>query len=861
MKLIDLLIRLYPAEFRARYARQLHDFHGDRMSEDGASLPRVVTDHVTSAFALRMQNLSQDIRFALRGLLRRPVFATVVVTTIALGVGANAAIFSVVNGILLRPLPYPDADRLVSFGHKPPQWLAGERQYMEYKRDVAALQSLSAYTEGEGNLAGTEESERIRQAVVTRDFFATLGVSPLVGRAFAEDEDRVRPAIVAILSHDLWQRRFGGDSAVLGKTISYNGYPRTVVGVMPPDFDFPTSRTDIWLPMQRFNPDSLQQHGNHYLFQVGRLKPGVSLERMTQEANTVARRIMQDNPNSYDDRNPLVPSITPLREKLLGPTRPYLWALLGAVGFVLLIVCVNVANLLLARGEGRRKEMALRTALGATRSRLTMQLLTECLMLGLVGGAFGLALAVMGQRALVAVAPASIPRLEQVRVDWMLVTYTFAISMVAAFVFGLVPALRGAREAPAETLKEGGKTASHAGSHRMRRGLVVAEVALAVVMLAGAGMLLRSLLNLQSADIGFDARAVFTAKVSPPQTSYSEQQTTVFYGELLQRVRAIPGVRVAGASNWLPVVGAGGLWGVSAEGKTYPPAQQPSVVPQHITPGYFKAMGMPILAGRDITDADRAGGPYSVIISKSAAKLLWPERPDAVGQRFRMGSEPPLPMMTVVGIVGDIRARGFHDTPEPTMYIPHAQSHETAYFMPRPLSLVVRTAGDPMAIANQVRAIVRSLDATIPVSDARTLEQVVGTSVANRKFSTALIAAFALLALLLAGIGIFGVISYGVSERTFEIGVRMALGAERSRVMALIVGDGVRMALIGIAAGLFGAAGMARAIRSMLVDVPTIDVPTLIGVALLLAMVAVLASIVPARRAMAVSPTQALRGG
>ena len=856
MRLIDFLVRLYPAEFRSRYAKQLRDFHRDRMLEPGASMPRVILDHLRSAFGEHMQSLKQDIRFALRGLARRPAFAAIVLATIALGVGANAAIFSVVHGILLRPLPYPDADRLVTFGHTPPQWLTGQNEYVAYKRDISSFASFSAFTQDEATLSG-DEPERVAIASVTRDFFTTMGVSPTIGRAFAEDEDHVRPATVAILSYALWQRRFAGDRSVLGAKIRLNGYPRTVVGVMPPHFGYPSERTDIWLPMRRFVVDSLESRGNYYLFIVARLKPGATIPRAMNEATTIAQRMKQDFPTSYD--TPLVPVIGELRVALLGQTRPYLLALLGAVGFVLLIVCVNVANLLLSRGEARRKEMALRTALGASRTRLAIQLITECGVLAIGGGLLGLGLAWGLQRALVAVAPASIPRLDQITLDWTVVGYTFAISLLAGLAFGLVPALRGARGAPADTLKEGGRTGHHGGSHHVRRALVVAEVALAVVMLSGAGMLLRSLVNLQSAEMGFDSRRVLTARVSLPQVEYNQERATAFYRELLTKVREIPGVQSAGAAGWLPVIGRGGQWGVIAEGKSYPPSQGPAVVPQQVTTGYFKAMGMPIVSGRDFTDDDRAGGTNTVIISRSAARMLWPELPDVLGQRLQVGGQPSAPM-TVVGIVDDIRARDFQDIPEPTMYVPHPQTHLTAYFMPVSLWLVVRTSGEPMLVANQIRAIVKSMSTTVPVSDIRTLEQVVGTSVENRRFSTGLIAAFASLALVLAGIGIFGVISYGVSERTFEIGVRMALGADRNQVLRLIVSDGMRMAVIGVLLGLFGAAGVARAIRSLLVDVPTIDVVTLLAVATVLPLVGIVASLLPARRAMAVSPTEALRG-
>jgi putative ABC transport system permease protein len=860
MKLIDLLIRLYPAEFRARYGGDMRAFHRDRVRENGASLPRIVLDHLASAVAERFRSLVQDVRYALRGIVRRPAFSAVVLATIALGVGANAAIFSVVNGILLRPLPYPHPDRVVAFGHKPPQWLVSQPEYLDYKRDLKSFETLAAFTQFEGNLSTEQEPERVGVAAVTLDFFAALGMQPMLGRTFAEDENRVAPATVAIVSHSLWQRRFAGDPALIGKTIMFNDRPRAVVGVMPERFDYPTSHTDVWLPMPRFNPDSLDDRANHYLFLVGRLRPGVAVDRANNEAIQLARRMMRDFADRYDPKLPLVPTIGRVSDNLLGGTRPYLLALVGAVGFILLIVCANVANLMLARGEGRRKEMALRTALGASSRRLTTQLLTESIVFALAGGALGVFLAWAGDRALLAAAPATIPRLSEIGVDWTVIAYALAISLVTGLLFGLVPALRAARSAPAETLKEGGKTASaHGGSRRMRRSLVMAEVALAVVMLSGAGMLLRSLFNLQGADLGFDPRGVFTAKVSPSNNGYSEPRAIAFYSQLLERVRAIPGVRSAGAAGWLPVVEAGGLWGLLAEGQSYEHlGQGPAAVPQQVTTGYFKSVGMPILMGRDFSERDAVDAPYVAVVSKAFVKMLWPNQ-DPLGKRFRLGGDSVF--VSVVGVVSDIRSRGFDDTPEPTMYFVYPQTAKAAYFLPRSMSLVVRTAGDPMSIASQVRSIVRSLDATIPVSSTRTLEQVVGTSVANRRFSTALLAAFATLALVLAGIGIFGVISYGVSERTFEIGVRMALGAERSNVMRFILIDGLRMALVGIAIGIVGAAGVARAIRSLLVGVPTIDVTTLLLVAGGLTLVAIAASVIPARRAMAVSPTDALRAG
>jgi putative ABC transport system permease protein len=801
----------------------------------------------------------QDLRYALRGLLRRPMFTAVAVSTIALGVGANAAIFSVVNGVLLRPLPYPEPGRVVRLAQAPPTWLLSEPEFLDYKRDLRSFENLAVFTENEANLSTADDPERVPLAAVSPEFFAVLGARPAAGRTFAADENMVTPARVVMMSHTLWQRRFAGDSTIVGRTITLNGLTRTVIGVMPPHFDYPTARTDLWLPMPRFEADSLQDRTRHYLWAVGRLGPGISVAAAEAEARMVAQRMMRDFASSYDPNAPLRPTVSRVSDELVGPTRPYLWALFGAVGFILLIVVANVANLLLARGETRRREMAVRTALGASRRRIIRQLLTESVVLALGGGALGLALAWVGTAALVALAPPSLPRADQIGLDWRVFVHAMATSLVAGALFGLAPAVRAAREAPADTLKAGGRSGGPSGTRRTRRALVVAEVALAVVMLAGAGMLLRSLVNLQRNDMGFDSRSVLTARVSLTNSTYDEARSTAFYSQLLERVRAIPGVTAAGAAGWLPVVGAGGLWGVLAEGQSYAAlVQGPMAVPQQVTTGYFAAMGMPIVAGRDFTDRDRSGAPLVAIVSRRMARDLWPNA-DPLGKRFRLGGGSAF--MTVIGVVNDIRSRGFQDTTEPTMYFPYPQTRESAYFMPRSMNLVVRTVGDPLAAGRQLRAIVRALDATVPVSSVRTMEQVVGTSVANRRFSTLLLGSFASLALVLAGIGIFGVISYGVSERRFEIGVRMALGADRSTVLVSVLRDGFQMTLIGVAVGVVGAIAVGRVIRSLLVGVPVIDPWTLAAVAVGLSLVALVASLLPARRAVTVNPTEALRGG
>ena len=808
------------------------------------------------------EQASDQLAYAIRGMLGRPAFSLVVIATIALGVGANTAMFSVVYGVLLRPLPYTQVDRLVVVRHKAPALRVSDAEFLDYQREVKSFASLGAYTVGEVTLTGGNDAERVAIANVTRNFLETMGRLPQLGRTFGDEDDRARLATVAIISHRLWQRQSAADMAVLGKTIEVNGFKRTVIGVMPAHFDYPMEQTDVWLPMMRLNPDSVEStRANHYLSVVGRLQPGVSVRQAAAEMNVAAARIMQERAASYNPNEPLTPEVASLAETLLGPTRQYLWLLLGAVGVVLLIVCLNVANLLLSRGEGRRKEMAVRAALGASRTRLASQLVTESMVFALIGGALGLALAAAGTRGLLSIAPGSIPRLDEVGLDWIVVAYALAISIAAGLLFGLSPAIRATQQSPSIMLKSGGTTAHHGSSRRVRKALVVVEVALAVAILSGAGLLFRSLVNLQNAPLGFRPDGVLTAKVSL-SGRYNEPRAAVFFDQLLAKVRAIPGVQAAAAAAWLPVVDAGGSWAVLPEGGVPRNRDWPTVVPQQVTTDYFRTTGMHFIAGQDFTGEERADAPLAAVLSEAAVKSIWPEDADArsaVGKRLRVGGKPEGTYMTVVGVVNDFRSRGYDVSPEPTMYLPLPQSHLSGYFLPRSMSLVVRSAGNPVQLAPQLRGIVRELDPTVPVSRVRTLDDLVGSSVANRRFTTALLIGFAVLALLLAGLGIFGVISYGVSERTSEIGMRVALGAQRGQVLKLILLEGLQLAFLGALIGVAGAAAQGEALRSMLVGVRPIDVPVLLGIVGLLLIVAVAASFFPARRAMSVNPTEALR--
>ena len=870
-----LLLRLYPGEFRARYGRAMTDFHRDRIASAraaGESLVAVwlktildvassaVAEHVRSTLPREpvMRNLSQDLGYAIRGLLRRPAFTIIVVTTIALGVGANAAIFSVVNGILLRPLPYPNADRVVTFGHEPPQWLASEPDFIDYRRELRSFELLAAYTQNDVTLTSGDNPERLRMVRATEDFFPALGVKPLLGRGFANDEYAGNPPRVLVISYGLWQRRFGGDSKIVGQSIPINGVNRTIVGVMPPHFNFPQATTDVWTPMPRMNPDSLNGRANHFLFMVGRLTPAATVSSAFTEANVLAKRFMRDFSEYFDPRQPLTPHIVRVEDQLVRGTRPYLLALLGAVGLVLLIACANVANLLLVRGESRQREMAVRSALGASSFRLLTQSLTESAVLAVLGGGLGLLIAWLGDRLLLRLAPPSIPRLDEIGIDWRVVAFCALASTVTGMLIGIVPGWRASRGHAADTMKAGGRSVAFQGSRALRRTLVVTEIMLAVVTLAGAGMLLRSLWNLQNDGLGFDPRGVLTAKVALWQRSYDDQRTALFVGQTLDQLRALPGVRAAGALGWLPVVDAGGLWSFEPEGKAYPPGRGPSAVPQQATPGALAALGLAIVSGRDFAESDRESSMPVAIVSEQLAQTIWPGE-NALGKRFKVGGEAPL--MTIVGVVRDIRARGFGDIPEPTMYFAFGQSAKTAGFMPRNMTVLVRTSGDPAALGPTVRSTVHALDKMVPVSEMRTLEQVVGGSVSTRRFNTALLAGFAALALVLAGIGTYGVISYGVTQRTFEIGVRMALGAEGRSVVALVMSEGMRLAVVGLVAGLALSMIVARTIRAMLVGVSPIDAPSLIITAVLLIAVAAAATALPARRALRVSPVDVMREG
>ncbi|MBK5255520.1 MAG: ABC transporter permease [Vicinamibacteria bacterium] len=803
-----------------------------------------------------MDTLRQDLIYALRRLARAPAFALVAVATLALGIGANSAIFSLVYAALLKPLPFQEPDRLaqlyqVSEGRNVPYF--SPPNFLDTQASAKSFDSVAAVDGGSVTLTGHGAPAVLSGAEVSASFFNVLRVTPAAGRFLAADENEPAKTNVVVLGHSLWRARFGGDPAILGQTIRVDSRALTVVGIAPPDFSFPDG-AELWTPLsydERFKHNS---RGAWYLRVFGRLNPGLTLVAANEEARTIAARLAAAYPDANEGLGGATKS---LQESIIGDSRPALYLLLGAVGLVLLIACVNVANLLLARAAGRESEFAVRQALGAGQGRLFRQLMTESLLLGALGGVAGVFMASMSLDSLIALQPTGVKRLAEARVDQTVMLFAAGLSILTGLLCGTLPGL-SARRSPAQALRGGGRGLLAGRSSRLRGALVVGQMALAMMLLAGAGLLLRSFAQLQQVKPGFDVANALTFNIALPAEAYKDESLRVaFFDRLLVRAAALPGARAAAAIVGLPLGGT--HINITFEVRNRPalsPAQQPSMEIRPASPGYFKAMGIPILRGRGIEPGDTARSSQVVVLSESAVRKYFPNE-NPLGQWITLGWHRPdgLPKAggEVVGVVADVKTFGLARDAVPEVYLPFAQLPVGS------MDVLIRTSVPPLSLGSSVESMVRELDPEIPVARLRSLDDVVSRSVSQPRFYMLLLGIFAAMAVLLAALGIFGVMSYAVVQRSREIGIRMALGAHPAAVMSMVFRNAAVLVLSGIALGLGGALALSKSLGGLLFNLSPTDPLTLGGVAILLAGVALLASFLPARQATRVDPLIALR--
>jgi putative ABC transport system permease protein len=832
--------------------------HDDAMRAMAADVAALTRDPML----MNTRGLAADFRYACRTLRKSLGFSSIVIATLALGIGANTAIFSVVNSVMLRPLPYDRAGRLVVVWgnlHKPglEEIPGSAAEFVDYRDRNRVFDAIAAYDTGGVTVTGLEGPERVSSAITTASLFAILSASPSLGRAFTAADEQPGRDRVAIVSHAFWQRRLGGATNVIGRTITVDLHPFEIIGVMPDGFAFPDDDTELWRPLA-FTADDVSenQRGSHSYTIIGHLKDGVTVERAQAEMRALGMQMGAEHRGVY--RTGFSAAVRPLHEELVGASGPALLTLMAAVIVVLLIACANVANLLLARGAARQREMAIRAALGASRVRVLRQLLVESVLLAAAGGAVGLALAATGIRALVALAPTTIPRINEIAIDARVIVLTTIVSVVTGVVFGLAPALHASTPDLNDTLKDGTRGAGEGRARgRMRRALVAAEVALSLVLLVAAGLLINSFARVQVVDPGFRADHLLTARLALPASKYpSIDRAQRFFDDLFGRLRQQPGVQGVAAINAVPFSGRGGDRSFFIEGRALAPGEpSPDEQVRFVTAAYFSAMNIPV-RGREFTERDVSSSVHVAVVNDALARKYWP-RGDAIGKRVQF-QQDTMKRYEIVGIAGNIRHGALDAAPKPELYVPVFQPLFDRFAMPA-MDLVIRTAQEPQTLAMALRQTVAALDPDQPVADVRTMEERIGQSLAVRRFNMLLLVLFASVALVLAAIGMSGLVAYAVAQRTREIGVRLALGAQPREVVALLVRDGMMPALAGAAAGLAIAIGATRLMSSLLFGVGATDAATFATVAALLAVVALVACWLPARRATRVDPVLALR--
>ena len=805
-----------------------------------------------------LEAVFQDVRCALRWLGRNPVFAIAIVTTLALGIGATTAIFSVVDSLLLRPLPYPNAPRIVriwmTFAPRGMMEIpASEPEYLEYHQSQS-FAHVAGFSVGTVTLTGSGSPLHLAASWGTSDFFSITGTTTFLGRVFTNDELQKGHAPVVVLSHRLWQNHFASNREIIGKSILLNGQSCTVVGVMPQTFNFPSNEVDVWQPLPIAVANS--NIGNHYLNLIADLKPQATLEQARAEMATVLNRIMRKFPKYYGGAAGLGVSLIPLRQQMVGNLRPAVLVLMAAVGFMLLIACTNVAGLLLARGEDRKREMATRTALGATRLRILYQVLIENLLLFAVGGALGLLLALVCIRSLSAADYLSVAETGGVRLDLRVLAFAASVSLLTGLLFGLIPALKASRSDFNDALKSGGRNAI--GSHhrtRVRSLLVITEIAFSLVLLTGAGLMIGSLQNLLGVRLGFNPENVITMRVSLPESRYSIAQTAALYHQLQDRVRGLPGVDAVAVVNQLPMTDVAANASFDVEGR--PSNTDINVADtQIISPDYFRAMGISLMRGRSLNDEDAKLPPASVMVNQTLARKVWPGT-DPIGKRIRLG--PNYPWLSVVGVVADIKNHGSKVATKPEMYFLLTDQPLQMWVDLRSMTLVVRAVSEPAQIVSAIRGQLKQLDPELPIYKISTLKELVSSSISQTRFPALTLSLFACAALLLAAIGVYGVLAYTVAQSKHEIGVRMALGAPRAQILKLFLGQGVKWAMLGGGAGLLAAFILVRFMRSMLFEVGPYDARIFASGAAILTIVVLMACYLPALRATKIDPMAVVR--
>ncbi|MGA9996783.1 MAG: ABC transporter permease [Pyrinomonadaceae bacterium] len=809
-----------------------------------------------------MENLLRDLRYGVRMLWKSPGFTLIAIFALALGIGANTAIFSLVNALLLRPLPYKEPSRLVMVweNNRPRnrnQNVISTANFMDWQEQNNAFEQMAEFFDIRFNLTGAGDPEEIPSQAVSTNLFSLLGVEAIKGRNFAPEESQPGKDQVIILSFDLWQRRFGGDPAIVGKTITLNGQGFNVVGVMPAGFKWFVKQgsltgkpAEIWTPITITANSRIR--GGRFASAVARLKPGISFEQAQADMNTVASRLEQQ----YSDFNTgWGISLVPLQKQFVGDISAALWILLGVVGFVLLIACANVANLLLARAATRQKEMAIRSALGAGRWVIVRQLLTESVLLAGLGGVLGLLLALWSVDLLVSLTPPNLLDLQRVSISTPVLAFTLGVSLLTGIIFGLVPALEASHPDLNETLKESGKNVTGSPrSRRLRSMFVVGEVALGVVLLVAAGLMIKSLLRLHAVNPGFNTENLLTMRVLLPNSKYHEDsQRIAFFKQAVGEMEHLPGVRSAGAISYLPFAGPGAATSFEIEGQPKPDAGHRLLTEVSVTDAnYFRTMEIPLVSGRIYTEQEATEARQVAVINETMARTYWPNE-NPIGKRVLVDMVDPIVPTEIVGIVRDTKRESLDTAVRPMVYWPHPQ---LAYSS---MTLVIRTEGDPLSIASAAQREIRVIDKDQPVSDVRTMEQWLADSIARARFSTLLLTLFAAVALVLSAVGLYGVMSYSVAQRTHEIGIRMALGAKTFDVLKLVVRQGMMLALLGVAIGLAASFALTRLMSSLLYEVSATDPATFIAISLLFLIVALLASYIPARRATKVDPMIALR--